>query len=62
MKENKEVTPQLFNMALKCCGVGLDLKTVDIVLQVARVIIEKGDQFSLKDAAQITVEVKDRNP
>jgi KaiC/GvpD/RAD55 family RecA-like ATPase len=48
------------DLALRCCGMGMDYKHADLIITVHRKIKEKGGDFSIVDADRIQTEWKER--
>lgn len=60
--ENKEIDIKTLAMALNLCGVSVNIPTTDLIKQVIDKIVEKGDEFSVKDAAVLLANIQRKYP
>jgi hypothetical protein len=56
----KNVKVRYLDIAARICGFHMDIENLDLLISLYEGVLEKEGEFSLKDAAKIKTEVKDR--
>lgn len=58
MSEEEKINYMRIGLAL--CGIGADLKTTDLIIKIYEETLEKGGDFSIKDAVRIEHFIHDK--